>query len=154
MIKKTRFFFSLLFIFPLVSCDNNTSPSNEELAKNSPIKQLVIIDQELGNGNPALKNSRVAVHYSGWLYDDNAENKKGALFDSSRDLGEPLVFQLGKKRVIKGWDEGIVGMKLGGKRTLLIPSDMAYGAKRIGTARTAIPANSALVFDVELIDLE
>jgi len=137
MIKKMGFFFSLFCTFLLASCSNDTSPSNEDLAKSSPINQLIIIDQQLGDGNPALKNSHVAVHYSGWLYDDNAENKKGALFDSSIDLGEPLVFQLGKKRVIKGWDEGIVGMKLGGKRTLLIPSDMAYGA---------------LVFDVELVD--
>ena len=135
------------------ACDNSSQSSAPKQSKssNAAIKELKRIDVKIGDGELALKESKVAVHYSGWLYDDKAKDKKGDLFDTSSDLGDPLIFILGQRMVIKGWDEGIPGMKVGGKRTLLIPSEMAYGSKRIGTARTAIPANSALVFDVELI---
>jgi len=135
------------------ACDNSSQSSAPKQSKssNAAIKELKRIDVKIGDGELALKESKVAVHYSGWLYDDKAKDKKGDLFDTSSDLGDPLILILGQRMVIKGWDEGIPGMKVGGKRTLLIPSEMAYGSKRIGTARTAIPANSALVFDVELI---
>lgn len=149
---------SLLFIAVslvfMVSCSSVTSPDGDNNLLSKPlITELNVIDTHLGDGKSASNDSFVAVHYSGWLYDDTAEDKKGKMFDTSHDLGDPLAFQLGKKRVIKGWDTGIIGMKIGGKRTLHIPSHMAYGDKRIGTVRTAIPANSALVFDVELVDL-
>jgi FKBP-type peptidyl-prolyl cis-trans isomerase len=92
---------------------------------------------------------RVSVHYTGWLYDEKAADKKGKQFDSSRDRGRAFNFQLGKGSVIRGWDQGVAGMKVGGKRTLTIPSEMGYGRKGAGSA---IPPMSALVFDVELLD--
>ena len=138
----------------IIACENSSQSSAPKLGEssNATIKELKLVDVKIGDGKLALKESKVAVHYSGWLYDDNAKDKKGKLFDTSSDLGEPLIFYLGQNKVIKGWDKGIPGMNVGGIRTLLIPSELAYGSKRIGTARTAIPANSALVFDVELID--
>ena len=156
MNKKSVYLF-LIFVIStcLVACSQPDS-SVENGAIVSPeatIVALMKVDTKVGDGAVALKQSNVAVHYSGWIYDDTKENKKGELFDTSSDLGEPLIFSLGKQRVIKGWDEGIVGMKVGGKRTLMIPAEMAYGSKRIGTARTAIPENSALVFDVELLQV-
>ena len=132
---------------------NDVAP-NQSGAQKPILEDFNVIDVKEGDGTLALKNSKVAVHYSGWLYDGDAENNKGKLFDTSHDLGEPFVFMLGEKRVIKGWENGIPGMKVGGKRTLLIPSDMAYGDKQMGTARTTIFANSALVFDVELMGVE
>jgi peptidylprolyl isomerase len=87
------------------------------------------------------------VHYTGWLWVDG---KKGEKFDSSVDRDDPFVFEIGKKRVIKGWDEGVSTMKTGGKRLLLIPPDLAYGARGAGGV---IPANATLLFEVELIDV-
>lgn len=145
-----------VLIMTVVSC-NNVTPSVTSTDANKStniVSHLKIIEIQLGNGKKAETMSQVAVHYTGWLYDEALDDKKGKMFDSSRELGNPLTFQLGKKRVIKGWDEGIVGMQLGGKRTLHIPSSMAYGKKRIGTPHATIPAHSALVFDVELIDLK
>lgn len=155
MIKKSILiclcFMIASFILACNSTNQTSAPKLSE-SSNTTIKVLKRIDVKIGDGKLALKESKVAVHYSGWLYDENAKDKKGELFDTSSDLGEPLVFYLGHQKVIKGWDDGIPGMKVGGIRTLLIPSELAYGSKRIGTARTAIPENSALVFDVELID--
>ena len=151
--KNVLFYMCFMVVGMLAGCDNSTQSSapNLSMSPNAIIKALKRVDVKVGDGELALKESKVAVHYSGWLYDDNAEDKKGDLFDTSSDLGEPLIFTLGQSMVIKGWDEGIPGMKVGGKRTLLIPPEMAYGSKRMGTARAVIPANSALVFDVELI---
>ena len=104
----------------------------------------------IGNGS-AIQNNEVAiVHYTGWLYDASAENERGNKFDSSVDRNEPLQFQLGTGRVIRGWEEGILGMKVGEKRTLIIPPDLGYGSRSIGDA---IPPNSTLIFDVELMDI-
>ncbi len=91
------------------------------------------------------------VHYTGWLYDPSKPDGKGNKFDSSRDRQVPFGFFLGAGKVIKGWDEGVVGMKVGGQRTLIIPSAMAYGDRAVGGI---IPANSALIFDVELIEVK
>ena len=104
----------------------------------------------IGTGTEAITGSTVSVHYTGWLYRPLAKGHKGRKFDSSRDRGEPLEFQLGAGRVIKGWEQGVVGMKVGGKRTLIIPSDLAYGSRSM----PGIPANSALIFDVELLDVK
>jgi FKBP-type peptidyl-prolyl cis-trans isomerase FkpA len=91
------------------------------------------------------------VHYRGWLYDDTKPDHHGAEFDSSRSHGHPFEFRLGIGRVIKGWDQGVAGMKVGGKRTLLIPASLGYGARGAGGD---IPPNAALVFDVELLDVQ
>ena len=91
------------------------------------------------------------VHYTGWLYDASKPDQKGAKFDSSRDRQVPFGFFLGAGKVIKGWDEGVVGMKVGGQRTLVIPPGLAYGDRAMGNV---IPANSTLIFDVELIEVK
>ncbi|MDP9109526.1 MAG: FKBP-type peptidyl-prolyl cis-trans isomerase [Pseudomonadota bacterium] len=108
---------------------------------------LVITDTQVGSGDEALGGSTVQVHYTGWLLDRNAPSMHGRKFDSS--IGkEPISFTLGVGRVIKGWDQGLVGMKAGGKRTLIIPSELAYGKRGAGTR---IPPDAALIFDVELV---
>jgi FKBP-type peptidyl-prolyl cis-trans isomerase FkpA len=92
----------------------------------------------------------VAVHYTGWLYDPARPDGKGKKFDSSVDRGEPFVFPLGGGRVISGWDQGVAGMKVGGKRTLVIPASMGYGDRGAGGV---IPPNATLIFDVELLEV-
>ena len=93
----------------------------------------------------------VIVHYTGWLYDPSKPDQKGAKFDSSRDRQVPFGFIIGAGRVIKGWDEGVVGMKVGGQRTLIIPPAMAYGERGAGGV---IPPNATLIFDVELVEVK
>jgi len=107
-------------------------------------------DVRLGVGAPAMSGQEVLVHYTGWIYDPSSANRRGAQFDSSRNRREPFSFPLGAGKVIKGWDEGVAGMKIGGKRTLIIPSDMAYGARGAGS----IPPHATLMFDVELFDIK
>jgi FKBP-type peptidyl-prolyl cis-trans isomerase len=92
----------------------------------------------------------VTVHYTGWLYDQAREDRKGRKFDSSRDRGEPFQFRLGAGQVIQGWDEGVAGMKAGGRRTLTIPPQLGYGSQGAGGV---IPPNATLVFEVELVDV-
>jgi FKBP-type peptidyl-prolyl cis-trans isomerase FkpA len=116
----------------------------------SGVNELIKKDTKVGTGEEATVGKAVEVHYTGWLYDPNAPDKKGAKFDSSRDRGAPFSFLLGAGRVIKGWDRGVAGMKVGGQRTLIIPADMAYGAQGAGKV---IPPNATLIFDVELLGL-
>jgi len=105
---------------------------------------LRVADTKVGAG-PFPKRGQICVmHYTGWLYQNG---QKGAKFDSSVDRGKPFEFPLGAGAVIKGWDEGVAGIKVGGKRTLIIPPDLGYG----GTPRTGIPAYSTLIFEVELL---
>lgn len=104
--------------------------------------------QKIGTGKQADSGKIVFVHYTGWIYDDG---KKGKKFDSSRDRGKPFEFKLGAGKVIKGWDEGIAGMKQGGKRTLIIPSTLGYGASGFPPV---IPPNAKLIFDVELVEVK
>ena len=105
-------------------------------------------DHVIGEGAEASAGNRVSVHYIGWL---NENDDKGTKFDSSHDRGKPFVFPLGAGRVIRGWDEGVAGMKVGGKRTLYIPSQLGYGARGAGRL---IPPNADLIFDVELLGVE
>jgi FKBP-type peptidyl-prolyl cis-trans isomerase len=105
-------------------------------------------DVKVGAGAEALPGQLVAVHYTGWLWQDGM---KGTKFDSSRDRGEPFVFPLGAGQVILGWDEGVAGMKVGGKRTLIIPPAAGYGEAGAGAD---IPPNATLIFEVELIAVQ
>lgn len=107
---------------------------------------LKYIDEKVGTGDVAMAGATVQVHYTGWLYVDG---KKGKKFDSSVDRGQPFQFKLGGKQVIAGWDEGVEGMKIGGKRELIIPPDLGYGGRDVGNG--LIPANSTLDFEVELL---
>lgn len=105
-------------------------------------------DTVVGDGATAKGGETAVVHYTGWLYKDGEKGKK---FDSSVDRGQPFRFPLGARRVIAGWDEGVKGMQVGGKRTLILPPDLGYGARG---APGAIPPNATLIFDVELLGLE
>ena len=116
----------------------------------SNISELVKNDDVPGSGNEADAGRQVTVHYTGWLYDQAKADHKGKKFDSSRDHGEPFQFRLGAGQVIRGWDEGVAGMKVGGKRTLIIPPNMGYGSRGAGSD---IPPNSTLLFEVELLDV-
>ncbi|MDH3947463.1 MAG: FKBP-type peptidyl-prolyl cis-trans isomerase [Gammaproteobacteria bacterium] len=113
--------------------------------------ELQIIDQQEGEGKEAAAGNPVVVHYTGWLYDESAADNKGEKFDSSRDRNDPFMFNLGAGQVIKGWDQGVAGMKVGGQRTLIIPAELGYGARGAGGV---IPPNATLVFDVELLDVQ
>lgn len=107
-------------------------------------------DRKEGQGPSVSKGDPVAVHYTGYLWSATAPDNKGARFDSSIDRGVPLGFIVGFGRVIEGWDEGLVGMKTGGQRTLVIPATKAYGDKGSGAN---IPPNAALIFDIELMSI-
>ena len=109
---------------------------------------LQITDTKAGTGAEARKGQTVTVHYTGWLYNNG---QQGAKFDSSRDRKDPFKFPLGSGMVIKGWDEGVAGMKVGGQRTLIIPPEMGYGARGAGGV---IPPNATLKFDVELLGVD
>ena len=109
---------------------------------------LKYTDTVVGTGAEATPGHKVSVHYTGWLYNNDQKGKK---FDSSLDRGQPFSFSLGAHQVIRGWDLGVDGMKEGGKRTLIIPPDLGYGARGAGGA---IPANATLMFDVELLKVD
>ncbi|CAD5374864.1 Peptidyl-prolyl cis-trans isomerase [Rubrivivax sp. A210] len=105
-------------------------------------------DTVAGDGAEAQAGQRVRVHYTGWLYDPTAAHSRGRKFDSSKDRGQPFAFGLGGGEVIRGWDEGVAGMKVGGTRVLTIPPELGYGARGAGGV---IPPNATLVFEVDLI---
>lgn len=123
---------------------------NEALAQEKATASgLRYIDTKLGNGATAQAGQTATVHYTGWL---SVAGEKGRQFDSSRTRGQPFAFPLGGGRVIKGWDEGVAGMKVGGQRTLIIPPQLGYGAQ--GAGGGVIPPNATLIFDVELLDVK
>lgn len=105
-------------------------------------------DTVAGSGATATAGRRVSVHYTGWLHDPAAGNGRGRKFDSSKDRGTPFSFHLGGGEVIRGWDEGVQGMAIGGTRVLVIPAALGYGARGAGGV---IPPNATLVFEVELL---
>ena len=109
---------------------------------------LQITDNKVGEGPSPQPGQVCIMHYTGWLYKDG---QKGDKFDSSVDRNEPFEFPIGKRRVIAGWDEGVATMKVGGKRTLIIPPELGYGARGAGGV---IPPNATLIFDVELLGLK
>ena len=115
------------------------------MAFNTTASGLQFEDTVVGEGAEATSGADVKVHYTGWLYQDGVQ---GAKFDSSKDRNDPFQFQLGAGMVIKGWDQGVQGMKVGGQRTLIIPAELGYGARGAGGV---IPPNATLKFDVELL---
>ncbi len=115
-----------------------------------PVTSLQITDKRAGIGEEAAVGKKVTVHYTGWLYDPRKSNHHGKEFDSSRP-NHPFTFVLGNGEVIKGWEEGIAGMKEGGRRILIIPSEMAYGPTGAGDGM--IPPNADLVFDVQVLNV-
>lgn len=119
------------------------------MAADTPTKLITKTITE-GKGTPAKVGDKVYVHYTGWLYDTSAKDNKGKKFDSSLDRGEPFGIRLGQGLVIKGWEEGVPGMKIGEKRTLVIPPEKGYGERGAGDA---IPANATLLFEVEMIKI-
>ena len=114
------------------------------------VAELQRIDIATGQGAVAQAGDEVSVHYTGWLYDQHAPDKHGWKFDSFRDRGQPFVFLLGAGRVIRGWDDGVAGMRVGGKRELRIPANLGYGRDGAGDV---IPPGASLVFEVELLDV-
>ncbi|MDE2309091.1 MAG: FKBP-type peptidyl-prolyl cis-trans isomerase [Xanthomonadaceae bacterium] len=135
---------SLLVLLALAAC-TATPPAHA----GGRVDKLGVIDRQVGTGVEAQPGMKVTVQYTGWLYDENARDKHGTKFDSSRDHGQPFSFVLGAGNVIAGWDQGVAGMRVGGRRTLLIPAALGYGAEGAGDD---IPPNASLVFDVELLD--
>lgn len=140
-----RFALPLLALLALSACADPGPPPGGSVA------ELQRIDEKTGTGAVATSGSDVTVHYTGWLYDEKAKDKRGEKFDSSVDRGEPFTFPLGGGQVIRGWDDGVAGMRVGGKRLLLIPSHYGYGSDGAGGV---IPPNASLVFEVELLDVK
>ena len=123
------------------------TPSSSNAQTSGASMTLRTEDSKVGTGASPKTGQICVMHYTGWLYENGVRGKK---FDSSVDRGQPFEFIIGRGQVIKGWDVGVAGMKIGGKRKLTIPPDMGYGARGIGS----IPANSVLVFEVDLIDIK
>lgn len=153
--KSLKTFAWVLILLGLTTgCNADTeqaSAEKEGATMATQVTELQKIDTVVGDGREAEIGFNVTVHYTGWLYDENAEDKKGTKFDSSKDRGQPFKFDLGAGQVIQGWDQGFEGMKIGGQRTLIIPSEMGYGARGAGGV---IPPNADLIFDVELLDVK
>jgi len=145
MITQFKLILSVLVLSLLLwGCGEKPEPK----AEHPSVKELQRIDHVLGEGTKTRNSMRIAVHYTGWLYDENASDKKGKKFDSSYDRNRPFVFSLGNKDVIQGWEQGLLEMRAGGKRTLIIPPHLGYGAKGAGSS---IPPNAALIFDIEVL---
>ena len=141
--RRLSAIFPFAVVLVLTACGGNT--------ENNSVTQLIRQDDVVGTGAEAQSGQVVTVHYTGWLYDQARPDRKGNKFDSSRDRNEPFSFNLGAGEVIRGWDEGVAGMKVGGRRTLTIPPDMGYGARGAGGV---IPPNATLLFDVELLEVK
>ncbi len=131
------------------ACGGNGSPEATTGGSGvSDMTTLQVTDVKVGTGTEATNGKVVSVHYTGWLYNAAAADKHGTKFDSSRDRNQPFEFGLGAGQVIRGWDQGVAGMKVGGQRTLIIPPSLGYGSAGAGGV---IPGNATLVFDVELL---
>jgi peptidylprolyl isomerase len=131
--------------FLTMTSDDASAQSGKPVTTSSGLQ---FIDSQVGTGAQPKQGQTAVVHYTGYLNDNGAKGKK---FDSSVDRGSPFEFPVGQGRVIKGWDEGVASMKVGGKRTLIVPPDLGYGARGAGGI---IPPNATLIFDVELLGLK
>ncbi|MGY0560400.1 FKBP-type peptidyl-prolyl cis-trans isomerase [Luteimonas sp. A277] len=144
-IASVRILLASLFAAALVSgCADPGPPPGGTVA------QMEQIEIREGQGDVAEAGDEVTVHYSGWVYDEREADRRGEPFDSSLERDQPFVFPLGAGRVIRGWDEGVAGMRVGGQRELRIPAEMAYGRRGAGAV---IPPNASLVFEVELLEV-
>jgi FKBP-type peptidyl-prolyl cis-trans isomerase FkpA len=145
--KRSRQFLVIVAALVTVGCGGgNSDPTSPTLLPYAPFSQT---DLRVGDGAEATVGSRLTVQYTGWLYDPNQVEQKGQQFDSSVGR-EPFAFTLGAGQVIRGWDQGTDGMRVGGQRRLIVPPDLAYGASGSGP----IPPNATLVFDIELLDVQ
>lgn len=154
--SRLLFASALVGAFVLGGCSKTEAPQAANAAPTPatsapPTQGMKMTDTKVGTGTEATAGKTVVVHYTGWLFDESAPENKGRKFDSSRDRGDPFDFPLGAGHVIKGWDQGVAGMKVGGQRTLVIPPELGYGARGAGGV---IPPNATLVFDVELLDVK
>ena len=136
---------------PVLAQGAVATPDSGGSKLNATVQTLQKNDVKQGTGAEAVTGKAVVVHYTGWLYDPAKPEGKGVQFDSSLERKVPFGFILGAGKVIRGWDEGVAGMKVGGKRTLIIPPDMGYGARGAGGV---IPPNATLIFDVELLEVK
>ena len=135
---------------PVAQPESNEAPAAP--AAPTTVTELQKIDLHVAPGEGISQGQIAVVHYTGWLYDPRANETKGTKFDSSRDRGQPFRFTIGAGQVIKGWEEGVQGMRVGSQRRLLIPADLAYGER--GAGGGVIPPGASLVFDVELLGIE
>ena len=147
--RSRRFAVIALALVPAAAGAAMISPALAQTAK--PVTTpsgLQIIDSKVGTGPSPKTGQTCVMHYTGWLYENGVKGKK---FDSSVDRGQPFEFKIGQHQVIAGWDEGVASMKVGGKRTLIIPAALGYGAQGAGNV---IPPNATLMFDVELLGIK
>ena len=151
----------LAALLVLAACGQGEQPADESATTTQPkpnasaepvelVPGLTYVTIKNGSGRMAVPGDLAEVHYTGWLFDPNAENNRGEKFDSSVDRGTPFTFPLGAGRVISGWDQGVAGMLIGEKRVLTIAPELAYGDRDRGP----IPANSTLIFEVDLLGLQ
>lgn len=134
----------------LAACKPQTPPPAADSTEPA-ITELVKNDVAIGTGEPIVAGQIAVVHYTGWLYDPAAPDHQGRKFDSSRDRGQPFRFAVGAGSVIPGWDQGVVGMQVGGRRLLIVPSALGYGPRGAGGV---IPPNATLLFDIELLAID
>ena len=139
--------FGLSLAFALAPTMLQAAPST--MAEAKPGKALQKIDTVLGKGPEAKPGSAITMHYTGWMFAPKNPKQHGMQIDSS-PKGKPFAFQLGAESIIKGWNEGVPGMRVGGKRTLIVPADMAFGKAGLGH----VPPNANLIFDIELVDVK
>jgi FKBP-type peptidyl-prolyl cis-trans isomerase FkpA len=137
----------LIALLALAACNGTPPPYT-----GGSVATLTKTDLKVGDGVEAKPGMEVLVNYTGWLYDEKATDKHGTKFDSSFDHGSPFSFVLGKGQVIRGWDQGVAGMRVGGTRELLIPAEFGYGER--GAGGGVIPPGASLVFEVELLDAD
>lgn len=145
--RRLRWLLPWLLVPILLACGKPMPPYT-----GGDVGKLTVIDQKVGDGIEAKPGMQASVLYTGWLYDEHAGDKHGIKFDSTADHGgDPFAFTLGAGKVIPGWDKGVVGMHVGGKRELLIPPKLAYGDRGAGGV---IPPGASLVFEVQLVDVK
>ncbi len=148
LVSPAKLLASLAFLFAIVGFAAAPALAQDAGKTETTLSGLKIIDTKVGTGASPRPGQLCVMHYTGWLYVNGAKGKK---FDSSHDRGQPFSFTIDRGQVIPGWDEGVMTMKVGGKRTLIIPPNLGYGANGAGNV---IPPNSTLLFDVELLDVK